>query len=116
MLSILVISAYSIISASANGHFSIYEGVTALRQHQSKVGNLSAILSLPRKTFQSIVLKRSPGESHCARPHLYKGLQSLQIDVSELKNVLHVEYVAKGKDQNNLSFFFNKGKKNQEVN
>jgi len=33
-----------------------------------------------------------------------------------LKNVLHVEYVAKGKDQNNLSFFFNKGKKNQEVN
>jgi len=78
----------------------------ALERHHEKVRNLSAVLSLPRRTFQSIVLKRSPGESHCARPHLYKDIQSIQIDVSDLKNVINIEYELERKDQKWLSFLF----------
>ena len=67
--------------------------------HRQKMGKLSDILittksmgSAEMSHRRSIVLKRTPGESHCVRPHGYKA-GSLMLDVSNMRAVLNIERI-----------------------
>ena len=67
--------------------------------HRQKMGKLSDILittksmgSAEMSCRRSIVLKRTPGESHCVRPHGYKA-GSLMLDVSNMRAVLNIERI-----------------------
>lgn len=91
-------------STSLSSNFQLSAGNDiSIQKHRQKVEHLSATLKVPRDTTgqQRIVLKRTSGESHCVRPHDYK-LNGLQLDISDMRNILKIEYIRK---QDKLNLF-----------
>ena len=78
--------------------------------HRNKMRELSGILrsvnsieSAKVAHRRSIVLKRSPGESHCVRPHGYKA-GSLMLDVSDMRAVLNIERICRDRKKKLMAF------------
>ena len=124
IIQILIFVFNPLLSSASDLHFpstyhsssqiddSIYFAPALDGAHRNKMRELSGIIRTANSVEsakvttthrRSIVLKRSPGESHCVRPHGYKA-GSLMLDVSDMRAVLNIERVCRDRKKKLMPF------------